>query len=101
MSREVLLFPEWYAPALGMEVDEASYMAAWRQVWGDVLDIVERNPVMVLRDYHADNLMVLPGRAELGLLDFPGCPRRSPGLRPRLAAPGADAMTSRRSSRRR
>jgi aminoglycoside/choline kinase family phosphotransferase len=70
MSREVLLFPQWYAPALGMEVDEASYMAAWRQVWGDVLDIVERNPVMVLRDYHADNLMVLPGRAELGLLDF-------------------------------
>jgi aminoglycoside/choline kinase family phosphotransferase len=25
---------------------------------------------MVLRDYHADNLMVLPGRSELGLLDF-------------------------------
>jgi aminoglycoside/choline kinase family phosphotransferase len=70
MSREVLLFPQWYAPALGMEVDEASYMAAWRQVWAGVLDIVERNPVMVLRDYHADNLMVLPGRAELGLLDF-------------------------------
>jgi len=70
MTREVLLFPEWYAPALGMEVDEASYLAAWRQVWGGVLDIVERNPVLVLRDYHADNLMVLPGRSELGLLDF-------------------------------
>jgi hypothetical protein len=25
---------------------------------------------MVLRDYHADNLMVLPGTKELGLLDF-------------------------------
>lgn len=70
MSREVLLFPQWYVPALGMAVDEASYMEAWRQVWGDVLEIVERNPVMVLRDYHADNLMVLPGRTELGLLDF-------------------------------
>jgi N-acetylmuramate 1-kinase len=70
MSREVLLFPHWYAPALGMEVDEESYMEAWRQVWGDVLQIVERSPVMVLRDYHADNLMVLPGRTELGLLDF-------------------------------
>jgi len=70
MSREVLLFPQWYAPALGMEVDETSYMHAWRQVWGDVLEIVRRNPVMVLRDYHADNLMVLPGRTELGLLDF-------------------------------
>ncbi|HYD36768.1 MAG TPA: phosphotransferase [Allosphingosinicella sp.] len=70
MSREVLLFTQWYAPALGMEVDEASYMEAWRRVWGGVLEIVERFPVMVLRDYHADNLMVLPGRPELGLLDF-------------------------------
>ena len=26
--------------------------------------------MLVLRDYHADNLMVLPGRPELGLLDF-------------------------------
>jgi aminoglycoside/choline kinase family phosphotransferase len=70
MSREVLLFPEWYAPALGLEVDEASYLGAWRQVWGEVLEIVERSPVMVLRDFHADNLMVIPGRTELGLLDF-------------------------------
>lgn len=70
MTREVLLFPQWYAPALGMEVDEASYLEAWRQVWGDVLKVVEDSPVMVLRDYHADNLMVLPGRPELGLLDF-------------------------------
>jgi aminoglycoside/choline kinase family phosphotransferase len=70
MSREVLLFTNWYAPALGMEVDDSSYLAAWRQVWGEVLEIVETNPVMVLRDYHADNLMVLPGRRELGLLDF-------------------------------
>ncbi|HYJ81288.1 MAG TPA: phosphotransferase [Allosphingosinicella sp.] len=70
MSREVLLFPHWYAPALGLEADEASYMEAWREVWGEVLDVVDRNPVMVLRDYHADNLMVLPGRSELGLLDF-------------------------------
>lgn len=70
MSREVLLFTQWYAPALELEVDEESYMAAWRQAWAGVLRIVESNPVMVLRDYHADNLMVLPGRSELGLLDF-------------------------------
>ena len=70
MSREVLLFTDWYAPALGLEVDEASYMDAWREVWGEVLEVVERNPVMVLRDFHADNLMVLPCRSELGLLDF-------------------------------
>ena len=70
MEREVLLFPEWYAPALDVAVDEAGWVPAWRQVWGDILRIVEDNPILVLRDYHADNLMVLPGRSELGLLDF-------------------------------
>lgn len=70
MTREVALFTEWYAPALSMKVDEAGYFEAWREVWGGVLSAVDRYPVMVLRDYHADNLMVLPGRRELGLLDF-------------------------------
>jgi aminoglycoside/choline kinase family phosphotransferase len=70
MSREIGLFTEWYAPAVGISVDEASYFEAWRKAWGDVLMIVENNPVLVLRDYHADNLMVLPDRTKLGLLDF-------------------------------
>jgi aminoglycoside/choline kinase family phosphotransferase len=70
MAREVRLFPEWYAPALGLEIDERAYLPAWQSAWGDVARIAADNPVMVLRDYHADNLMVLPGRSELGLLDF-------------------------------
>jgi aminoglycoside/choline kinase family phosphotransferase len=70
MEREVKLFTEWYAPALDLEVEEGSYLASWRQAWADILPIVEANPVLVLRDYHADNLMVLPNRPELGLLDF-------------------------------
>jgi hypothetical protein len=70
MTREVALFTEYYAPALGLAVDEGSYLAAWRQVWGDVARVAAENPVMVLRDYHADNLMVLPERDQLGLLDF-------------------------------
>ncbi len=70
MTREVALFVEWYAPALEMSVDESGYYRAWKEVWGNVLKIVESNPVLVLRDFHADNLMVLPDRADLGLLDF-------------------------------
>ena len=70
MAREVGLFPEWYAPTLGLTVDVEGYHAAWRRTWADVLDVVDRSPVLVLRDYHADNLMVLPDRRELGLLDF-------------------------------
>jgi hypothetical protein len=70
MEREVSLFPDWYLPALEIEIDGSAFLEAWRRVWGDVLRIVDENPVLVLRDYHADNLMVLPGRPELGLLDF-------------------------------
>ena len=70
MAREVMLFPEWYVPALGFAVDEAGWLPAWREAWSGVLRIVAANPVLVLRDFHADNLMVVPGRSELGLLDF-------------------------------
>ena len=70
MEREVLLFPQWYAPALALDVDEGGFLPAWREAWQDVLEVVRRSPVLVLRDFHADNLMVLPGRSDLGLLDF-------------------------------
>ncbi|HEY0084586.1 MAG TPA: phosphotransferase, partial [Allosphingosinicella sp.] len=70
MAREVALFTEWYAPALELAVDAASFAEAWRTAWGDVVALAAENPVMVLRDYHADNLMVLPERDQLGLLDF-------------------------------
>lgn len=70
MEREVTLFREWYAPALGIEADEESYLSAWRQTWGEAAAEAAQSPVLVLRDYHADNLMVLPDRRELGLLDF-------------------------------
>lgn len=70
MEREVNLFADWYAPALEMDVDRTAFLEAWCEVWSGVLRVVKDNPVLVLRDYHADNLMVLPGRSELGLLDF-------------------------------
>ena len=69
MTREVKLFTEWYMPALDLGVDEEDYLDAWREAWGDVLAEVARHPVLVLRDYHADNLMVLTD-GRLGLLDF-------------------------------
>jgi aminoglycoside/choline kinase family phosphotransferase len=70
MAREVSLFPEYYAPALDLAVDEAGFLPAWRQTWGRVIDEAAKAPVLVLRDYHADNLMVLADRDALGLLDF-------------------------------
>ncbi len=70
MAREVVLLTDWYAPALSLDADENGFLQAWREVWGDILTQVENNPVLVLRDFHADNLMVLPDRGDLGLLDF-------------------------------
>lgn len=70
--REVNLLTEWFCPAAGLGVDEPGYEAAWAAV----LPVVEQDttpPVTVLRDYHAENIMLLkdPARGRgLGLLDF-------------------------------
>jgi aminoglycoside/choline kinase family phosphotransferase len=69
---ELALFTDWYCPAVGIEADRESYLAAW----GEVLEPVARDglsPVTVLRDYHAENVMLVEGRAGIerfGLLDF-------------------------------
>ena len=69
---ELKLFTEWYCPAVGLEVDAEAYRRAWTEVLepvaGDGL-----GPVTVLRDYHAENIMLVAGRegvSHFGLLDF-------------------------------
>lgn len=69
LTREVMLFPEWYAPALDLDVDVEGFMDAWRAVWPETVERTAGKPVLVLRDYHADNLMLLR-EGGLGLLDF-------------------------------
>ncbi len=66
LHREAALFVEWYCPAVGLDVDTEGYRAAWDAVFDRALTDA---PVTVLRDYHAENLMLLPGD-RLGLLDF-------------------------------
>jgi N-acetylmuramate 1-kinase len=69
---ELKLFTDWYCPAVGANVDVEGY----RHAWTEVLAPVERDglgPVTVLRDYHAENIMLVDGRdgvAHFGLLDF-------------------------------
>ncbi len=66
LHREANLLTEWYCPAVGIDVDQAGYNAAWDAVFDVALADV---PVTVLRDYHAENLMLIEG-CRLGLLDF-------------------------------
>ena len=70
-QREAALLTEWYCPAQGLTVDAEGYAAAWAQVMAPVL--ARQNPgVTVLRDYHAENIMLLGGKATApqGLIDF-------------------------------
>jgi N-acetylmuramate 1-kinase len=68
--REIDLFIEWYVPALGLDVDLDGWRSAWDVVLAGVADPDPR--VLVLRDFHAENLILLdrPGLRCLGLLDF-------------------------------
>ena len=69
---EVALFTDWYAPALELDIDAESYRAAWTEVLGAVA-ADGLGQVTVLRDYHAENVMLVEGREgveHFGLLDF-------------------------------
>jgi aminoglycoside/choline kinase family phosphotransferase len=71
---EAALLVDWYAPSvLGTALPETArqdYLARWREV---LPRAALPAPTLVLRDYHVDNLMLLPGRPAVqgcGLLDF-------------------------------
>ena len=69
---ELALFTDWYCPALGLSVDVDGYRAAWAQVLEPVASD-GLGPVTVLRDFHAENVMLVGGREGIrhfGLLDF-------------------------------
>ena len=69
---EVTLFTDWYCPAFGLEVDRAAFRAAWTEVLEPV-EVDGLTRVTVLRDYHAENIMLVAGQegvAHYGLLDF-------------------------------
>jgi aminoglycoside/choline kinase family phosphotransferase len=70
---ELRLFVDWYVPAVELgDVDAEGWEAAWREVLAPVAED-GLGPVTVLRDYHAENVMLLDGRGGIerfGLLDF-------------------------------
>lgn len=71
-QRELGLFIEWYCPAVGADVDAAGYTALWNDLLEPVM-AAQAKPVTVLRDYHAENIMLIEGREgfdRIGLLDF-------------------------------
>ncbi|MDE2912476.1 MAG: phosphotransferase [Paracoccaceae bacterium] len=74
---ESLLFTEWYVPGDDGCPPSAAVEDALAELMGsahdDLTDGVVRDPVLVLRDYHAENIMWLPKRDGIrrcGLIDF-------------------------------
>lgn len=72
--REAALLTDWYLPEVtGVPTPEGirdDYLARWRAILPLTRDVPES---LVLRDYHIDNLMLLPDRPGVracGLLDF-------------------------------
>ncbi len=69
LFREVMLFVDWYLP-LQKKPMSLQEKACFKFLWFELFDLLSReNQVLVLRDYHADNLMILPDKT-VGLLDF-------------------------------
>ncbi len=64
--REVNLLTEWYMPAMGLGVDRSGF----ENVWKAALAVVAgEQKVTVLRDYHAENIMLLADGGQ-GIIDF-------------------------------
>jgi aminoglycoside/choline kinase family phosphotransferase len=75
---------DWYRKAaIGAEGDRAGFRAGFRAALEDVMAAHADGPrVMILRDYHAENLLWLPDRegiARVGVLDFQLAQMGQPG----------------------
>lgn len=72
--REVELLLDWTWPALARKPAPHDVRAEFYALWQQAIPAMRRSaPVLVHFDYHADNLLWLPGRqgfARVGLLDF-------------------------------
>ncbi len=70
---ELELFTDWYLPALKGQ-GNTNWGPELAKLWQPLqLHVIPDKPILVLRDYHADNLMWLPnldGFKQIGLLDF-------------------------------
>jgi N-acetylmuramate 1-kinase len=64
--RETDLLADWYLPAMGIKADADAYRALWDAALAPLNDAPKAT---VLRDYHAENIMLLDDGAQ-GLIDY-------------------------------
>jgi aminoglycoside/choline kinase family phosphotransferase len=66
--REVDLLIDWYCPALALDVARDEWSTIWDGLLGSMIER-ETGRVTVLRDYHAENIMVTPSGEQV-MIDF-------------------------------
>ncbi|HMT42097.1 phosphotransferase [Sphingorhabdus sp.] len=66
--RETALLADWYMPAMGLAVDKTEFDAFWSRALAPLF-AEKWQQVTVLRDYHAENIMLLSDHTQ-GLIDF-------------------------------
>jgi aminoglycoside/choline kinase family phosphotransferase len=71
---EANLFAEWFMPAVMGKQEASKHIRKYKAIWQELLEkLPALRRLLVLRDYHADNLLWLPEREgvkRVGLLDF-------------------------------
>lgn len=71
---EAMLLLDWYYPKLTGKQPTAEMKLSYAAVWASLFrGFLQEQTTLVLRDYHVDNIMVVPGAKGLqaaGLLDF-------------------------------
>ncbi|MEO0612342.1 MAG: phosphotransferase [Pseudomonadota bacterium] len=73
MLAETQLLTQWYLPHRLDGPIEADFAETMRAAWQGLIQTLPTPSTLVLRDYHAENLLWLPGRrgiARTGLIDF-------------------------------
>ena len=70
LRREMGLFSEWFLPYIGVTMTP-DLETLWQDLQSDIIQQVIAQPqVVVHRDFHSRNLMVLNHSDELGVIDF-------------------------------
>lgn len=73
MAAEASLLIDWYWAHKTGDAPSNDLQAKYNTEWASILDLISEPHLMVLRDYHAENLLWLPdrdGARRTGLIDF-------------------------------
>lgn len=76
LLKEVMLLIDWYLPYVAKKPATEQQITQFKKIWSDLFAKMSQPKILTLRDYHADNLMLIKNHSDakgvdqVGLLDF-------------------------------